>query len=491
MKIALLCALALVSGSACGSRTKGSAHTAPPAVVKQFPATRWVPAHPTYVVAAPTVRQAQRALADAIDSLGVIAGIESREVSAELSRLLAVDPLSPDALGSMGIDVDGGFAVFSEDVSPTFVGHLSSPDATTAFFDKQRERGLVTQSVLVDGVEVFGAQLPGTSVRVSWAIAADWLWVHFTVPGAHEDGQSWFQSSHTPEGPGWGESWQWATTATGNPKGVVGFLNPKELLASFTSKVPDAIACAKLLEPASRVAISIEGDGKHAAGQIAIDIGASARAVEATLLPAPEGFAAVARQAPLAAQWNADLLAVRAWIQPCAASIDEDLAFLDKLGIRSARAALIALDPDQKSGSGVVALDLAHKRYFAARLDDVPARSLIERSRTFGPHKGHSLAVPFVATLDYVLTDTLALGAVGDGVLARVVGTGKTVTGPIAAVDVAPPALSAEAWKFLIGALEIGRTDRIVERLLRWRDGHVSLTVQGTALVLAASGNRR
>jgi len=43
----------------------------------------------------------------------------------------------------------------------------------------------------------------------------------------------------------------------------------------------------------------------------------------------------------------------------------------------------------------------------------------------------------------------------------------------------------------LISALDIGRTDRIVERLLRWRDGHVSLTVQGESLVLAASGNHR
>jgi hypothetical protein len=494
MKIALvaaLCAVSGLSGTSCSGRTKGGAHTAPPAIAKEFPATRWVPAHPTYVVAAPTVRQAQRALRDAIDSLGVMAGVESGEVSRELSRLLAVDPLSPDALAAMGIDVEGGFALFSDELSPTFVGHLSSPDATLAFFDKQRERGLVTQSVLVDGVEVFGAQLPGTQLRVAWAIDKDWLWVHFTLPGAHEDGQSWFTASHQPESPGWADAWQWAARVTSNTKGVVGFLNPKDLLASFTSKVPDAIACAKLLSPVERVAIAIEGDGKRAAATIALDIGASARAVEATLLPAPQGFAAVAQTAPLAAQWNADLLAVRAWIRPCAASIDEDLAFIDAFGVRSARAALVALDPDQKSGSGVVALDLSHKRYFAARLDDVPARSLIERSRTFGPHKGHSLAVPFVATVDYVLTDALALAAVGDGLLARVVGTGATVPGPIAAIDIAPPALSADAWKFLLGALDVGRTDRIVERLLRWRDGHASLSVQGTSLVLSASGNRR
>jgi hypothetical protein len=497
MKIALVAALALASGAACSGRTKAPAHTAPPAVAKAFPATRWVPARPTYVVAAPTVRQAQRGLRDVIDSLGVMAGVDSSEVSRELSRLLAVDPLSPDALAGMGIDVDGGFAVFSEAISPTFVGHLASPEATLAFFDRQRERGLVTQSVVIDNIEVFTAQLPGTQVRVSWAIDQDWLWVHFALPGTGEDGQSWFQATHRPEGrgPGWGETWQWAESvvapATGTTKGVVGFVSPKDLLAAFTSKVPDAIACAKLLEPVSRVAIAIEGDGKRASGQLAIDVGSSARAVEATLLPVPEGFAAVAQQAPLAVQWNADLFALRAWLRPCAASIDEDLAFLDRFGVKSARAALVALDPDDKSGSGVVALDLAHGRFFRSRLDDVPARSLVEKSRRFGPHKGHSLAVPFVATVDYVLTDALALGAVGDGLLARVVGTGATVRGPIAAIDIAPPALPADAWKFLIDAVDIGRADRIVERLLRWRDGHVSLSVQGTSLVLSASGNRR
>ncbi len=491
MKIALVAALALASAASCGGRTKGPSHTAPPAVAKDFPATRWLPAHPTYVVAAPTVRQAQRALRDAIDSLGVMVGVEAGEVSRELSQLLAIDPLSPDALASMGIDVEGGFAVFSDELSPTFVGHLSSPEATTAFFDKQRERGLVTQSVLVDGVEVFSAQLPGTAVRASWAIASDWLWVHFTLPGTHEDGQSWFTASHHPEGAGWSDAWQWAARATGDKKGVVGFLNPKDLIASFSSKVPDAIACAKLLSPVERVAIAIEGDGKHVAGQLAVDVGASARAVEALLLPIPEGFAGVAQQAPLAAQWNADLYSVRTWVKPCAASIGLDLAFLDTYGVRTARAALVALDPDDKSGSGVVAMDLAHKKFFAARLDDVPARSLMERSRTFGPYQGHSLSVPMVATLEYVLTDALALGAVGDGLLARVVGTGATVRGPIAAIDLAPPALSADAWKFVIRSLDLGRTDRIVERLLRWRDGHVALSVQGTSLVLSASGNRR
>lgn len=489
MRIALVACVAALAG--CPRATPAS-HSAPPAVAKGFPATRWVPAQPTYVLASPTVREAQRSLRDVIDSLGVIAGVEAGEISRELGRLLAVDPLSPDALANMGIDVEGGFVVFSEDVSPTFVTHLSAPDATAAFFDRQRERGLVTQSVIVEGTELFTAALPGTPIKVSWAVAGDWLWVHFALPIGNEDATSWFTSSHRPEGRGWSKDWQWASKAADGLKpSVVGFIDPKDLIATFTRKVPDAIACAKLLDPVSRVALAIEGDGKHAAGRITIDIGAAAPSVAAAILPQPEGFGAIAAKAPLAVQWNVDLVTVRAWLQPCLATIDADLKFLDGKGVRSARAVLVALDPDQKTGEGAVALDLAHKRFFASKLDDVPARSLMERRRTFGPHKGHSLSVPFVASVDYVLTDTLALAGVGDGLLARVVGSGATVKGPLAAIDVAPPALSADAWKMLLSALDFGRVDRIVERLLRWRDGHVALTIEGSSLVLSAGGNRR
>jgi len=139
----------------------------------------------------------------------------------------------------------------------------------------------------------------------------------------------------------------------------------------------------------------------------------------------------------------------------------------------------------------VVALDLAHKRYFSAKLDDIPARSMLERSRTYGPHKGHSITVPFLASVDYVLTDTLALAGIGDGVMMKLVGSGATVKGPLAAVDIAPPALSADAWTMILDALDIRHGDRIVERLLRWRDGHVALTLDGSELIVSAAGNRR
>jgi len=491
MRFALLAAVAaLWFGTGCGS-ARAPAHAAPPAALAAFPATRWVPANPTYLVASPTVKEAQRSLRDVVDSLGMLGGIEIAEVSRELTQLLAVDPLSTEALAAMGVDVDGGLAMFSEDVSPTFVVRLSAPEQIQAFFDRQRERGMVTQSVIVDGVEVFTAQLLA-NVRVSWAIADDWLWVHFALPIGRDGGTTWFVNSRRPQGAGWAADWQWAQgAAKSTVPALTGFVDTHDVIASLSSKIPEAVACARLVEPVGRVAISIEGDESRVSGRVAFDLGPAAASVTASLLPVPEGFAAAAVQAPLAAQWNLDLLVVRAWLQPCLHAIDEDLGRLDRFGVRSGRAVLQAFDPDDKSGAGAVALDLAHQKYFASQLDELPMRSTLERRRTFGPHAGHSISIPFVATLDYVLTDKLAMAAVGDGLLAKVVGSGKTVPGPVASIDILPPAMSAEAWRTLLGAIDRRDADVFVERLLRWREGHIAVTIEGTSLLVAATGVRR
>ncbi len=489
-RLALVVSVALAVG--CHG-SKPPSHSAPPPVAKEFPATRWVPANPTYVLASPSVKEAQRAVRDVIDTLGVMGGVDAAEVSRELGRLIAVDPLNPDALTAMGIDLDGGIVLFSEDVAPTFVVHLSAPESVQAFFDRQRERGLVTQSVIVEGTELFSAQLPGGAhVKVSWAVSADWLWVHFTLPFAHDDGSSWFTNSHRPEGPGWAKAWTWASAAaTAAKPALIGFVDAHDVIASIVGKVPEAMACAKLLDPVSRVGIAVEGGLKQAAGKVTIDIGPAAGSIAAALLPEPAGFADLARTAPLAAQWNVDLLTVRAWLQPCLATTNTKLDALDRYGVRSVRAVLRSLDPDDRSGTGAVSLDLVHERYFDALLDEVPLRSTLERSRTYGPHKGHRLSVPFVATLDYVLTDHLALAGVGDGLLMQLVGTGAVVTGPIAAIDIAPPALSAEAWQMLLRSADIGSAEDVVAHLMRWREGHIAVTLEGTSLVVTATGIRR
>ena len=353
MRLVSLAALTVVALGCGGPRS--ASHVGPPAVAAAYPATRWVPASPTYLLASPTVREAQRGLRDALDALGVLIGIDGAEVGIELQALLSVDPLSPAALTDLGIDLEGGLAVFSEDLDPTFVVHLAAPEQTQGFFDRLRERGLVTQSVMVDGVEVFSAALIGNKVRVSWAVAKDWLWVHFTLPSSRDQGTGWFSASHRPDRPEWVDHWQWAHQAVAAARpALVGVIGAGDLIDNLVARAPDALACAQLFAPVSRVAFALEADGPRVSGRLAFDLGPAAARLASAILPVPEGFAAAAARAPLAAQWNLDLVAVRGWLRPCLAAVGEDLAGLERFGVRGARAVLQAFDPEDKSGAGVV-----------------------------------------------------------------------------------------------------------------------------------------
>jgi hypothetical protein len=137
----------------------------------------------------------------------------------------------------------------------------------------------------------------------------------------------------------------------------------------------------------------------------------------------------------------------------------------------------------------VAALDHAHRGGFAPHLDDIPARSALERDRTFGPIAGHSISIPLMFSFDYALTDKLAYAAMGDGVLAKTIANGKSVPGPVAAIDVFPPMITLETWK---GLLELAQLpESLADQLLRWREGHISIAIEGSSLVVAASGTRR
>ncbi|MDQ3369061.1 MAG: hypothetical protein M3680_26860 [Myxococcota bacterium] len=492
-----LSSLLVIAVLGCSGGTRAPTQPSGATTVAAYAATRWLPARPSYVVAARTVRDAQQGLRDLVDAAGLVAGFDAAEVSAELRALILVDPLSTSEVANLGVDLDGGFAMFSEGINPTFVVHLSSPPQFAAFMEQQTH--LKTQSVVEDGVEVFTSPLPG-NVRISWAVADAWLWVHLALPNVPDDGTTWFAASRRPGAPTWQADWQWAQ-GQGQP-GLVGFVQLRSFLQQLTARAPhsrikrelqgpDAAACVRLLDPVARASLVFDGSPQEVSARLAFDLGPAAAAISRASLPVPEGWAAATAQVPLAAQWNLDLAAVRTVIDPCARALDVDLARAEQLGVRAGRAFLRTFDPDERSGSGAVALDLAHKRFFASQLDNIPLRSALERKRQFGPHAGRSLAIPMFLTIDYVLTDALALAAVGDGLLTAIVGTGGGAPGPVFAVDVQPLGLTAEAWTGLFELAGIRSPKRVAERLLRWRAARLALTVDGSRLVLTAAGTRR
>ena len=478
-------AIALVLLVGCGG--KQSAKTGPGGAATVFPAARWVPAKATYVLSARTLRDAQRGFADLVDTVGIALGINANDASALMQLVLQVDVLSADGVAAIGIDPDGSSVMFSENLEPTFVLHLKNADALRAFFDKQRERGLVTSSAVVDGVAVQTAKLP-RGIQLSWAIDNEWVWFHLATGDA---GTAWFTNSRRPADTAWVAKWEAAKRLATKTAGLIGFVDLRTVLAEIGARVPEVLACARLAEPVANAGIVVESEGKFVGGKLALELGASAQSVAGKLLAPPPGWQLAAQKAPLAAQWNLDLKAVGAWLEPCAKAVRFNIAKFDQFGVRSGRGFLYSLDVDDKSGTGAIALDLAHSRYFAQLLDQIPLRSKFERSRTFGAYKGKHLSVPFVAKADYVLDDRVFIAAMGNGIMDRVANGNAPAAPPVLAIDVVPDGLPAHVWEWLLTQAGARSPKAIVERLRVWKDLRVNARIDQQMLVFEAAGNRR
>jgi len=477
---ALLIACVLVG---CGGKTGGGGGTAPGEVASVFPAARFVPAQPTYLVSARTFREGQAAFTQFLDMAGMTLGFELSEASRELSQILGVDPLSPDAVAAIGVDLDGSMALFSDDLNPTFVLHLDSADSMNSFLEGQRQRGLRTQSVISDGVEVYSAKVGG-GLHIGWAVEKDWLWVHFAIDGA--DGVGWFESSHQPDGAGWVDNWKWAAQKA---SAVAGVLDLQSLFAKIGRREREALACGKQFLAVKRVGMSVDIEPTKFGAALSIDLGGDAERLRAQTLAAPVGWSAASTNAPLAAQWNVDLPSATEWLEVCTGDDDFRVA-IGELGIRSFRAFLFHLDIDDKEAKGAVAADLSSARYMRELLDQIPGRSMAESNKTFGAYKGKHVSVPFFAKGDYVLTDSLAIAAMGDGVM-QTIGSGNGSPPPILAIDLRPQGMPAGTWQTIFGLLDADDPTRLAQRLLLWQELHLGAQLMGSSLVIDARGIRR
>jgi len=482
--------IALIVAAGCGGKRQVGP-SGPPAA-SAFPAARWVPGTPTYVFAARTLRDAQRAFGDGIDTFGMAAGVDPGQVSARLTQILQVDPLSADAMASIGIDLDGGMALFSAEIDPTLVLHLSSPPALQAFIAKQRERGMVSQSVMIEGTEVHTAKVD-SELAISWAIDGDWLWAHMTF-APHGDNTNWFAASKgaATRAATWGAKWDAAQKLATKAANLIGIVDLRELTGKLATRIPDFAACARQFEPVNGVGIAVEAEGGWVGGKVVVDVGGSAQTIANRTLMPPPGWDGAAAKAPINAQWNLDLTTVANWVQPCMHGGPNLANVIDQLGVRTARGFAHSLDPDDNSGTGAVAIDLTHPRFFEGQLRQIPMRSKFERSRQFGAYKGKHLSVPFVATVDYVLDDRVFLAAMGDGMLEKAAsGTPPAKPSPVFSIDLLPPGLSTNVWAWLFAEAELPDPKRLAQRLQSWADIHVSALLDGPSLVIQAQGNRR
>ncbi|TMQ21971.1 MAG: hypothetical protein E6J91_01880 [Deltaproteobacteria bacterium] len=500
MRLAILAVVAAGCGGRASSPAASAGATAPAAL--PFAAARWVPDRPRYVLASRNLGDAQRAVREAIDFLAVATGHDLRDAVDLSVALLGVDALHADPLAVIGVDPAGGWAVFSDEMSPTIVVHLAAPAQAAAFLARQRAH-LATRAATVDGVEVVSAALPA-GLAASWAIDGDWLWLHLAMPGAPDDGR-WFAASHGRHEARWTGDWAWAQRAAGTAANLVGLLDLHGAVAGAVARLPEAVACARLAEPVGKASIALEGDERHVSARIALDLGpdpAAAERLRGLLLRPPSGWDATAARAAIAVAWNLDLAAARAWLAPCLSALGAPGA-LDDTGIRAARALLVDFDPGALSGSGAIALDVTSTAFLERQLARIPLRKTLERARAFGPYRGFSIAIPFGPAIEYVLDprSQIALAAVGEGLLAQLVAPapGRAGVPPIFAIDLAPPAMSVDAWQAALHAITEQRLDgspgpaarRIAAHLMAWRDGHLAVTAESGAIVLQVSGNRR
>lgn len=463
--------------------------------VAEFAALAWVPDQPSYLMTAHTVRDAQRSIDDVIDSFGMLVGASAEDAGHALESVLSVDPLSETGTAKLGVDPAGSIAIFSEGVDPTIVVKLTSADTATAFFDSVKTRGVATRSIVIDKVELVTAKVIG-GLEVTWAVDHDWLWTHFAFVDKDPEAQ-WFVHARNPHASAWTKSFGWAKEVraklSAKAQGLLGFLDSHALLAIARAHAPkDLIACLDRFHPVGISSFAIDGDGHHAGGRLALDLGPAAKGVAASLLPAPPGFGAIAQTAGLAVEWNLDVSAIAAFISPCLTTFGGSTNFLTRYGIRTGRAAILAFNPDDRSGSGVVAADLSDRTYLASQLDQIPHRSLVESDRRYGAIAGKRVSIPFVLSLDYVLNDKLALLAMGDGLMDKLVMGAPAANPPVFSLDLIIPKLSPAAWKWLVrAATNDWFANHATEHLYHWHDGHIRVTIEGDSLVIDAAGNRR
>jgi hypothetical protein len=461
----------LLAIAACGPASRPNAPKPPTSG-----AARWIPDAATYAVHAASIREAQAALNDLVTTVGPIFGIEPHQVGRAFEEMIAVDATSSDAVAALGIDVDGELAVFSEDLDPTIAVHLAAPDRFAEFLAAQRARGMSTRSVTVDDAEIVAARIEGQHY-VAWTIANDWLLVHFT---SHPEETEWFSRAKR--------------AGAGFARVAGAAIAARVDLPALARRLRAAGACAMRVRELGHASFVVE----RAAGKVGLRVAVSppwTSEIAKHVVAPPPGWSAVADAAAVAVAWNVDLVDVIDTVGSCAPVTFNWFMIgrrLHELHVRAARAAVQSFDPDDPmKASGAVALDLAGPSPIGAVLDDIPLRAQLERDRNFGGYAGKRIAIPLGPTLDYVLTDRIALAAVGDGLLDRMVAPTAARPAPLLAFDARPSMLSTAAWRWIFQRADLRYAQKIAEEIVRWKRVHIAIAVVNHELVLDASAERR
>ena len=160
----------------------------------------------------------------------------------------------------------------------------------------------------------------------------------------------------------------------------------------------------------------------------------------------------------------------------------------DAMGLRSARALVLTLDPGDTSGTGAVSFDLSDGKLFAPYISKA---SHFSSDRTFGPYRGHHVSIPFVGKFDYVFDDHTAIGTMGEGIMDRIAAGTPAAPPPVFSLALAPAGMPKDTWVWLFDQLGVPSPQRLVERLSSWQEAHVTATIDGSQLLVEVAGTHR
>lgn len=446
-----------------------------PPAVPGYTATRFIPPDTTYVVTAASLRTFQDSVGGLIDGVSIL------PLGSALHGL-PIDPFDPHTTEDLSLDLDGGVALFSETLNPTLAVHLLNPKKTSAWLT----RVLTGPSQQVGDVEMRTRDMGG--FHVAGGVTNDgWLLMHFEVIGS--DNTEWLAHA-IAGGQHLADDIHWAARSN---KSVVAVANLEKLVAQLKPYAPSSLECVSLLAPVRRAGVELDL-ANGAAARVRLGLTSTA-GVTSMLHAGPAGWSSVVANSPVAVAWNVDLPAFDTWFAPCFRQLgDPGFDDIAKMGITAARFALRSFNPkDKYAATGVVSLDVTSTKFITDQLDQIPARSFLEKKHTWGSYTGHSLSVPTVGSVDYVLTKNEAIIAKGSGLMDQVTGQGTSAPATLVSLHLSPGSLTAGAWDGLVklAGIDSKQVSTLLALLAHFGEAHLTLSLDGNDLVLEAAGNRR
>ncbi len=489
---------------ACGGKGGGPASTRerpPTALEREFPALRWAPADASWVVAAARVGDA----ASALREVGALAAAAHGESAAELDRqaraAFGFSPISPEDLAAAGIRLDGSAAVFGQAGFPTAILPVADGDKLRRLLDTIRPEHDA------DVAEHRGHQVYSWThgdMAASWVVMDGWLVVRAAPAAA---GPGWLDqilaapSASAGADPDLAAAARRAGEALGGPAGVIALVRFDRLAreAEDWQGAPRELpACARnVAAVAPRLVAGARLTPDAIEGWSALDLEASAAAAlkEHAGPPAPGGYYRYREKAPLAIALAVQL----PWLEKVRATAgcpidpikDPVRAMTGMAGPRAIYAAATRIDIDDLDGGGALHMVLTDPDLVKAQLENIPMRSMFERTRTIAGREVTSLSIPGAPAILYRQEGRRFTAALGDKAMSAVLGPGT----PPAELEIAAARLEPPRIRNLEALIAIRfprkTAHAVAEWLHRYRLASAVLQLEGDSLVFRSALRRK